>query len=47
VVEAKGCPVSEIAIIYMLKNPESTEEPLPILLENAFSSKGAPQQVGI
>jgi len=40
VVEAEGCPYSEIAIIYTLKRPDPTREALPALLENTLASRG-------
>jgi hypothetical protein len=39
VVEAEGCPYSEIAVIYTLKKPDPAGEPLPILLENTLASR--------
>ncbi len=40
IVEAEGCPYSEIAVIYTLENPDPVREPLPISLKTAFSSRG-------
>jgi superfamily I DNA/RNA helicase len=40
IVEAEGCPYSEIAVIYTLENPDPVREPLPISLKIAFSSRG-------
>jgi len=40
VVEAEGCPYSEVAIIYTRKKPDPAREPLPMLLENTLASKG-------
>jgi len=43
VVRAEGCPYSEIAVIYTVKRPHPSREPLPILLENALSERGIRQ----
>ena len=40
VVEAEECPYSDIAVIYTLKKPDPTREPLPTLLENTLAARG-------
>jgi superfamily I DNA/RNA helicase len=36
----EGYPYSKIAVIYTLKIPNPAGEPLPIILENTFASRG-------